>query len=366
VRGLGFDDPSVQFQIDGQPITGGIRVSDTEFRFVPGARAVGEYTVQVPNALNFMRASAKLRVADPPAYGNFAMAASYGAPLRIISSPINSATFAQLCYFCQANSSAATSTVYRYIYHSATGNWTLTQHGYSNLVDIALSPDESELIVLTSQQLFIVDPKTMLTLESVTLPDAATGGSRQLAVVNSGLVLIGSLQRAYDLVTKTFTDPIPNLASEQLEASRDGSRAMNGTPTNGGNVALRYFDASTGNVVLTNTFEYFAGGHYSRHADRAFVSPNVLKKDLGVLGTLPLQALTASISPDGTRVYGVDLGTSTNPKNFRTFDITGASPFTELSPIPISITGIVTVEPDPRGNAVFVIDDANFRVVDLP
>jgi hypothetical protein len=364
VRGQGFDDPAVQFQIAGVPIVGGTRVSDTEFRFVPGARAAGDYTVTVPNSLGFTRSTANLRVTAPPAYGNYAMSAPYGTPLRIISSPINSAVFAQICFFCQANTAAAASTVYRYEYDS--GLWLPpTLHGYSNLIDIALSPDESKLIVLTTSLLMIVDPQTMATLKTVTLPDSATGVSRQLAVLNSGLVIIGGLKRAYDLFADNFV-VVDNLAAEEIEASRDGSRAMNGAPTNGGNVAYRYFDAGTASTVLTNTFEHFAYARYSRHATRGFVNSNVLDKNLAVLGTLPLTSFASTVSPDGTRVYGVDPTSTTNPRNFRIFDISGPAPFTELTPIPITITGGPMVEPDPRGNAVFVIDEANFIVVDLP
>ena len=366
VRGQGFNDPGVQFQLAGVAVTGGTKVSDTEFRFIPGARAAGDYTVQAPNHLGIARSTAPLRVTAPPAYTNFTLSAPYGAPERVISSPINSAVFADRCYFCAVNTPTGyESNVFRYAYDSGSGAWSVTPFDYPGLYDIALSPDESKLIVLTNGQLLIVNPQSMVTLEVINLSNFPGGTSRELAVLNNGLVIIGSMGSAYDLVTKTFV-LIDNLASDQMEASRDGSRAMNGASTNSG--AYRYFDATTGSVVITNTFQHFSRGSYSRHATRAFVNGNLFDKDLVLLGALPNAVVSHSgvVSPDGTRLYGIDLGITNNTNNLRTFDITGLAPFTELAPASVPITGIARMEVDPRGNAVFVIDDASFRVIDLP
>src|SRR6267378_8390723 len=89
VRGAGFDDPAAVLQLDGVTVNGGTPVSDTEVRFVPGARTAGTYEVKVPNRLDFNRATANLRVIDPLAYANFSMDAAVGLQETILSSPVN-------------------------------------------------------------------------------------------------------------------------------------------------------------------------------------------------------------------------------------------------------------------------------------
>lgn len=91
-------------------------------------------------------------------------------------------------------------------------------------------------------------------------------------------------------------------------------------------------------------------------------------QNLALLGSLPNSVVSHSgvVSPDGTRLYGIDLNISTQINNSRTFDISGLPPFTELAPASVPISGVARMEVDPRGNSVFIIDDAGFRVIDLP
>jgi hypothetical protein len=183
-----------------------------------------------------------------------------------------------------------------------------------------------------------------------------------MAVLNNGLVLLPYQHSAYDLVAKTFV-PIAELASEDIQASRDGSRAMNGAATNNGNVAYRYFDASTNSVVLSNTFMHYSRGDYSRHATKAIVNQYVLDENLTFLGMVPIASYSGDISPDGTRMYGLDFSL----KQLRVFDLT-TNGFPDLTPIPVpdmSGTGYEGIALDPRGNAAIVIDQKKFIVVDL-
>ena len=49
----------------------------------------------------------------------------------------------------------------------------------------------------------------------------------------------------------------------------------------------------------------------------------------------------------------------------RVFDVSGDSPFVELAPVPLDVTTAARVAMDPRGNAVFVISEGKFFVVDV-
>src|SRR6266571_3564256 len=364
VRGAGFNDPSAVLLLDGQTVGGPTQVSDTEIRFVPGARIAGSYPVEVTNQLGFARDKADLRVTDPPAYANFSMDAAVGVQERIVSSPINAAVFSQMCSFCQLNGTGTPSTVQRFVFGS--GTWTRTQYVYTQLFDIALTPDESSLLVLTATQLLLVDPQTMATTKTVTLPATVSGISRQLAVMNNGLVIIHSLAKAYSLHADNFvTISGISIANGGIQASRDGSRAIFGAPVNDGSVAYRYYDASTGNVVVSATTEFYGRGAYSRHAERAFASDVLVDTNLAKLGTLAITSDAGDISPDGNRVYGLNL--STNPYQLRIFDVSGASPFTELTPISLTgiSIGIGRIATDPRGSFVFAITEGKFVVVDV-
>jgi hypothetical protein len=363
VRGQGFSDPAAQLQLVGQPITGTL-VSDTEFRFVPGAHAAGSYAVRARNNLGLTRPSANLRVTDPPDYHYVAMDVTVGAQQRIISSPVNSMVFSQECYFCNTTGVGDASALHRFIYNATSGTWSHTEYPFTQLVDIGLSPDESILLVLTATQLLQLDPVTMNPVApAVTVPNpGAVGLSHEMAVLNNGLVILAYQGAAYDLVAKAFI-PITGLASEDIQASRDGSRAINGQATNSGNVAYRYFDASTNTIVVSNTFQHYSRGDYSRHATKAVVNTYVLDQNLAMIGTVPIPSYSGDLSPDGSRFYGLDI----NLKELRSFDLTTAG-FPEGTPIPVPdivSLGYEQMALDPRGNAAIVIDQTKFIVVDL-
>jgi hypothetical protein len=325
----------------------------------------------VSNQLGFARSKANLRVIDPPAYANFSLAAAVGPQERIVSSPANAMVFSEMCYFCQTSTNGTRSTVQRFVFDAGTGHWTRSEHAYTQLFDIALSPDESTLLVLTASQLLLVDPQTMTTTKTIALPGTPSGLARQLAVMNNGLAIIQSLDKAYSLRTDAFVTisgltvggPFSSDPPGGIQASRDGSRAIFGAPVNQFAVPYRYYDATTGTVVFSPTSGFYARGSYSRHATEAFVSNLLLNVDLSSLGTLALTSDTGEISPDGNRIYAVDL--SVDPYQLRVFDVSRA--ITELTPISITgvNTGIARAAVDPRGNAVFVVAENGFFVFDV-
>jgi hypothetical protein len=256
------------------------------------------------------------------------------------------------------------STVQRFAFDPVGNTWTSTQHPYPNLYDIALTPDESSLIVLTDTQLLLVNPLTMMTTKIVNLPAAFSGISRQLAVMNNGLVIIQALfGKAYSLRTDSFvTVSGLNVADGGIQASRDGSRAIFGVPTNSGSEPYRYYDASTGSIFVSATKEHYSSGAYSRHAERAFVNSFLLDTNLAKLGTLAVASTSGDIGPDGNRVYGVDFS-GTAPFPLRIFDVSGIT--TELTPRSTGSSGIGQVAVDPRGQFVFFVGEDKFVVFDV-
>jgi hypothetical protein len=361
VRGEGFDNPDANVYIGGQAISGASKISDTEIRVVPGARIAGNYQVEVSNMLDIKRNAANLRVADPPAYANYSMSAPIGHQQRIISSPVNNMVFSVMCFFCQASPAGTPSTVQRFTYNPGSLQWVRTQYSYPRLYDIAMTPDETALLVLTETQLLIVDPLTMATTKTIDLPWQVASSSPQLAVTNNGLVFIQDIEKAYSMHTESFI-PIDGLYFHSgISGSLDGSRAIFGEMTNSGATAYRYYDSSTGNVILSTTFEYYISGSYSRHAEKVIVLNMVLDSNLALLGTLPVMSV---ISPDGNRAYGLEL--STNPIQLRSFDVS-TKPFVELFPAtPLSgVSGLATIAVDPRGKHAFITSESMFVVVNV-
>lgn len=362
VRGVGFSDPGAKLRVDGTPATAATVMSDTEIRLVPGAVAVGDHGVDVPNALGLERRTATLRVADPPSWAATSMTyASIGDQSRVFASPINGAVFSVKCWYCSINQGGTASTLQRFAYDASSGTWTRTVHGYPQLMDALPSLDESSLYVLTETNLLRVDPRSMATLETIPVPFKVSGSYEQLALTNDGLVIVHALHKAWSLEKRAWVDLNWLLVSNAgIQASRDGSRAMFGFATNDGSVPYRYYDASTGQVVTTPTFQHYAWGKYTRHAERALVNSYLLDADLNMLFTLSVGGWSGDVSPDGRRVYGTASG------SLHTYDVSGSPPYPEVgSGVPLGDVGIDRVAVDPSGSFVYVVGETKFHVIDV-
>jgi len=62
-------------------------------------------------------------------------------------------------------------------------------------------------VVLTREDLRLIDPVRMQTQQAITLPGAISGSVRELGVTNDGLVLIDALHQAYSLYDQRVRGP---------------------------------------------------------------------------------------------------------------------------------------------------------------
>ena len=365
VRGQGFSDPATGFQLAGQPLTSITPVSDTEFRFVPGALGAGTFPVSALNRLNFTRGSAGLKVITAPVHGNFSMATTVGPQSELIVSPVNDSLFSAMCYFCNTTATGAPNTVQRFAHDAATDQWTDTQYTYANLIDIALTPDEASLLVLTTTQLLFVDPATMATTQTVTLPQTAGLFARDLAVTNNGLVIIQSIGSAYSLHTGTFTS-VPGIG-DFVTTSRDGSRVLFGSTVTDGSQPFQYYDASSGAIVASATFDQMQPGSYSRHAERGYANLRILDANLMTIGTVAQPSYSGDLTPDGKTAFALDYP-ATNTVDLHQYDLS-QSPFVE-QPVrtlgTVNALGIGKIAVDPHGGTLFVVTEKLFQVIANP
>jgi hypothetical protein len=367
VHGRGLTQPNIDLRVDGAAPGTVTVVDDRTLHVVPGPRTAGDHSVTVANALGFDRSSATLRVTDPPAYGAASVdVAALDLQSRIISSPSNRAVFTHRCYFCGlASPSIGTGSIHRFGYDTGTGQWTHTEVVYARLYDIALTPDESRLIVLEDGRLYLADPVTMIAApeDIFDVPNFSGGISRQLAVAGDGLVFISDSTKAFSLITRTFVDaPYFYTLGRAPSASADGSRVLM-TRTNGNDPMQAYYPA-TGTITTSSTVASDVLVSQDRHAATAYVAGTVFNADLSVRGTLVVGPGEAS--PDGTRLYNPDLGAS----DVRVFDITANPPFGEelaaidVPGVPNNTVARVVV--DPRGRHLYYVTDRKFVVIPLP
>lgn len=363
VHGRGLSQPNIDLRVGGGAPQSVTVVDDRTLHVVPGPRTAGDYAVTVANALGLERGSAHLRVTPPRTYAPFSLAVPIGLQARIVPSSVNEAVYTDMCYFCVLPSSpGATSTVHRFAYDSGTGQWVHTERQIPRLFDIALTPDESKLIVVTDSELLLADPVTLTASaeDTFSLPSFVGGTAYQLAVSGDGLVFIGDSSHVFSLLMRTF---VPAPSGHELGrapvASGDGSLVL--LPYD---EPLKAYKPATGEIVATNVRTASAArASVSRHGT-ALSAFTVLNADLSVRGTLPFGG--SDVSPDGTRVYVLDA----DHDDVRVFDVTDDLPFAEELPS-INVPGALDdhgarLAVDASGKHLFYVSDQRFVVVPLP
>jgi hypothetical protein len=344
--------------------------SDTEIRAVPpNFSSAGRQKVSIANALGLDRSRAELVVRTKPAYAYAALAADIGIQAtHVVYDAERDAVFSGRPYSLAGFGGGLqpASTITRFSYDSVGGNWSATTtSSFSSLLDIAMSPDGTELLVLSLSKLYRVDPVTLATNSSTDLPAGAQlGNARQLAVANDGKVIIRDLKKTYSLITNSFSPlsfPTPTVG---IDMSPDGSRAAMGEATNQGDVPLSYYNASTGTIQVTTAFQYYSPGSFSRTASKLLSGNIVRDSNFSVIGELPV--LADVLSPDGNRVYVYDYSL----KKVHVFDVSGGGPsFPELASItqpPSDYPGVNRAALSLDSQTLFLVGEAKFIVQPVP
>lgn len=376
IRGSGFGQanlPEVMF--GGVQAASVIVHSDTEIRVLPpaGLPAGARPAIIIDNNLGLDRSRAELVVRNHPNYPYFAMATGTGIPDRHgIYDAERDAVFTSVAYF---NSDGPLNVVTRYQYLSGSGTWSRTTRNYPQLIDIAMSPDGSELLVLTYGQLHRADPVTMAPTSNVAVPNFDVGTASQLAVANDGKVIIRDSARAYSLIDGTFTT-LPSMSAHVgIDMSPDGSRATMGAATNQFDIPLSYYDSTTGTLHTTNAFQYYSPGSLERHATKSLSGEYVRNADFSVFGQLQIGGIPVLgdvLSPDGERVYVFQYGSGGSPvATIRIFDArVPALLLPELTP-PITIPasdhpGAMRLRISLDSRVLFLLGDDHFVVQPVP
>jgi len=327
VRGSGFvgattvmfgDQPAASMQV----------TSDTEIRAVPPVvNVAGRLSVTVGSTSG--RSHADLVVRSHPNYTYASVETGVGFQDRhILYDAERDAVFSYCSWFGNYQASSP-STVNRYAYDRSDGTWSKTSTYVPSLWDIDMSPDGKYLIALSTSRLWLLDPVTLSTLGYADLTQMGQlGTAGQLGVANDGKVLIRDLGVAYSLVDKTFTlAKFPGGIG--IVFSGDGSRGVVGDANTSATVPLSKYDASTGLISPSQTFEYFQLPSMDRTGSHYFSGGNLRDKDLILVGGVP--AFLGYMRPDAKRAYDID---TTNNTHIHVYDLVGNGPsFPQLADI---------------------------------
>lgn len=364
LRGGGFSSaapPTVMF--GSQPAQSVQVVSDTEIRALPPAfGAAGQQPVTIANSLGLQRSTAVLVVREHPNYAYASLPTTAGFQDRTVLYDAERDAVFSYCSWMGNWSATNPSTINRYAYDVLSGTWAWTSTFVPELWDIAMSPDGKFLIALSSSRLWLLDPVTFTSKGHVDLTRGGLGTARQLAVTNDGKVLIRDMGLAYSLVEQAFS-PVTFPPSIGIVISGDGSRAVVGDANGSSYIPLSIYDASTGLVTASTTFEYFQLPSLDRTGSRYFSGGNLRDRDLKLIGGIP--TYMGYMRPDGLRAYEVDPNA---PQTIRTWDLVGVGPsFPQLSSItlPEAVDGLwLLASPDCR--TLFIPGPNKFQVVPLP
>jgi hypothetical protein len=375
IRGSGFGQANLpQVMFGSVPASSVVVRSDTEIRALPpaGLIAGARAAISIDNNLGLYRSRAELVVRSHPNYPYFALATGVAIPDRhVVYDAERDAVLTSVAYF---NSDGPQNLVTRYQYLPGSGTWSSTTRNYPFLVDIAMSPDGRELLVLTRDQLHRADPVTLVSNSSLTVPNFAVGTASQLAVANDGKVIIRDASRAYSLVDGTFTT-LPSMATHVgIDMSPDGSRATMGAATNGFDIPLSYYDSTTGTLHTTGAFQYYSPGSLDRHATKSLSGEYVRNADFTVFGVLQIAGtpvLGDVLSPDGERAYVFQYNSGGSPAGtIHIFDARVSAPvLLELTPITIQAAdspGAMRMRISLDSRTLFLLGKDHFVVQPVP
>lgn len=359
VRGSGFTAGTPTVTFDTQFAANVRVINDTTLEVTPPTLAAGEYHVTVSNSAGAQGTTGRFLVKNPPKYTASTLLTSLGnGNGRVIYDAEREALYVVRCYICDYSATNLQKIV-KYTFNKASGQWQFTLYDFPFIQDLALTPDGQELIAITRDQIFHVDPLTFKTKKVVNLP-ARLGGiyTGQMVVTNNGIAIIRSLEKKYSIKTSEFSDAGP-LGDSIVDISLDGSRAVVGDSPNSSIVEspFRFYDAYSDEVVSTNLNVYNYG--YSKidmHGNKLLISDKLYDRNFNLLGTVPLMTNWSAVAPDGKTAYGYNFQMG----RVDAVNLVGLPPFTVNGYFEINEFGNVITTQD--GGTVFIVG-ANYFMV---
>lgn len=334
-------------------------VNDHIIHVIPPALSSGEYEISLSSDVNTQFSDALLIVKDSLPIPDSSITSDIEIVERVIYDDEREVIFAVHCYFCHTEYGGTSSVIYRFEYNDT---WNMTSHRYENLFDIAMSPDGKELLVVSSDTLYHVNPETMETIKTVDLPFQINGSSGQVATLNTGELMFVENRQVYSLIDGTFSASPNQGRVVGISVSPDKGFAVTGDTNNPDINPLRFYNTELGSWVNTTSGTYHNGrSTHQRHGEVSLISSMLYDKHLNLLGEMPVASDSAVMSPDGRYVYALNY----LAKNIQVFDISIPAAYVELAPIEISYPGVARLAISLDGNNLFLVGEDLLVVKDL-
>lgn len=399
--GRGFSQlPPNSLQVVGVSGVTSTVLSDREALVsLPALATAGSYEMKLPNAAGLPSLSARFTVAPSQPTLNYATVGNAGNKRSMVFDASRTALFA-------VNTTRNTVTRYQL----TGGSWQVSEAPVAEIGNIGLSPDKQTLYVTSGRdKLHAMDPTTLQTRSTHTLPDDLVGGVNlristnqtvtPLAITNDMRMWFGYAEQFnrvayFDLIDSTFhfysgvglPDTYSNLYGLQLTSTPDGSSAL--FIQFGDSSPSYIYSASTG--VLTSPKDLPRGLYDMQFSDdntKLLSNRGVLYETSGftklgsVTATSPAvvtnlgigKTVLSALSPDGTRIYlmSTENEVSKLVKRVEVFDTAG---FVKVADIPltdqagscggsvyVSDCGILSIHPD--GKTLFWAGDERLVVI---
>jgi hypothetical protein len=306
IRGSGFNHATNSDINFGSNVVSSFNiVNDTEIRVTHPSLTVGNYPVTITNQLNLTANSADLVVIDPVQF-DYAFIPSTMYPGRVIYDAERRAIYSVRNY---SGPGAIRIERHRFI----NGTWQADSLPLSNLLDIALTPDGKEIIAISNNRVYHIDPvaltiSSQFSLDFLGYPFNIMSFNT-IGMANDGIALVslyGYGIMSYDIRSKMLTTIYNGPYCPQFGISGNGNRIVIGESCTSG--YLIYYDSSTRQYISTGNILGGSMIHLNRDGTRTEIWGSVYDNQFNLEGNMSADGRT-NISQDGSRGYSFALRT---------------------------------------------------------